>query len=133
MKNDSFWPENCSRTGNVKNPKGGRRLLYANIRNDPLFYLERPPFLSWRESDDGERLCAGNGLLLTPSIDHLFDCGFISFDDSVDLITSPVAEPISLKRMGVNTEKVINVGMFNSDQKSFLEYRRRESLLKSAS
>lgn len=33
----------------------------------------------WRESDNKERLDGGNGLLLTPSIDHLFDRGFISF------------------------------------------------------
>ena len=31
----------------------------------------------WRESDNDERLSAGNGLLLTPSVDHLPDRGFI--------------------------------------------------------
>jgi hypothetical protein len=87
----------------------------------------------WRESDDEERLSAGNGLMLTPSIDHLFDRGFISFDDDGDLITSPVADAISLKRMGIDSAIVINVGHFNSDQKSFLNYHRKEILLKSAS
>jgi hypothetical protein len=37
------------------------------------------------------RLNGENGLLLTPSIDHLFDRGFISFEDSGKLIISPVA------------------------------------------
>ncbi len=87
----------------------------------------------WRESDNDERLAAGNGLLLTPSIDHLFDRGFISFDDSGELITSPIADTTSLKRMGVDTCKVINVGQFNGDQKHFLDYHRKEILLKSAS
>ncbi len=32
----------------------------------------------WRDSDNAERLDGENGLLLTPSIDHLFDRGFIS-------------------------------------------------------
>lgn len=87
----------------------------------------------WRESNNDERLAAGNGLLLTPSIDHLFDRGFISFDDSGELILSPIADKQSLTRMGVNTDKVINVSHFNGDQKHFLDYHRKEILLKSAS
>jgi len=31
----------------------------------------------WRDSTNGERLDGENGLLLTQSIDHLFDRGFI--------------------------------------------------------
>jgi hypothetical protein len=34
----------------------------------------------WRDSDNEERLNGENGLLLTPSIDHLFDRGFIGFE-----------------------------------------------------
>jgi hypothetical protein len=84
----------------------------------------------WRESNNEERLAGGNGLLLTPSIDHLFDRGFISFEDNGDLITSPVADTCSLDRMGVQPT---NVGCFNIDQKYFLDYHRKEILLKSAS
>jgi putative restriction endonuclease len=40
-------------------------------------------------------------LLLTPSIDHLFDRGFIGFEDSGKLIISPVAHLPSLARMGI--------------------------------
>lgn len=84
----------------------------------------------WRESNNEERLSGGNGLLLTPSVDHLFDRGFISFEDNGELITSPVADTRSLERMGLQPT---NVGRFNSDQKHFLGYHRREILLKSAS
>jgi hypothetical protein len=51
-----------------------------------------------------------NGLLLTPSIDHLFDRGFIGFEDNGKLIISPVAHRPSLQRMGIDTAKVVNVG-----------------------
>lgn len=85
----------------------------------------------WRESDNEERLSAGNGLLLTPSIDHLFDRGFISFTDDGDVLVSPVADEVSLQRMGVLTKKPPSVGRFSSDQKYFLEYHRREIFLKS--
>lgn len=42
----------------------------------------------WRDSSNEERLDGENGLLLMPSIDHLFDRGFIDFEDSGDLIVS---------------------------------------------
>jgi hypothetical protein len=45
----------------------------------------------WRDCSNEERLDGENGLLLTPSIDHLFDRGFIGFEDSGTLIVSPVA------------------------------------------
>ena len=58
----------------------------------------------WRdcESND-ERLDGENGLLLTPTVDHLFDRGFISFENNGDLLVSPVAHRESLKRMGIRS------------------------------
>src|SRR5262249_31392564 len=57
----------------------------------------------WRDSSNEERLNGENGLLLTPSIDHLFDRGFISFEDNGRLMISPVAHIPSLQRMGIDT------------------------------
>jgi hypothetical protein len=54
----------------------------------------------WRDATNEERLDGENGLLLTPSIDHLFDRGFIGFEDNGRLIISPVAHHPSLQRMG---------------------------------
>ena len=86
----------------------------------------------WRESDNEERLSGGNGLLLTPSIDHLFDRGFISFGDEGDVLVSPVADTESLSRMGVRCDGPVFVGRFSNDQKYFLDYHRKEIFLKSA-
>jgi len=85
----------------------------------------------WRDSSNEERLNGENGLLLTPSIDHLFDRGFISFDDNGRLIVSPVAHRPSLRRMGIETEAVVNVGGFSGGQKQFLEFHRNAVLLQS--
>jgi putative restriction endonuclease len=87
----------------------------------------------WREADNEERLHEANGLLLTPSIDHLFDRGFISFSDEGELLLSPVADPVSLHRMGIRNDQPVRVGRFHSDQKHFLNYHRNEVFLKSAS
>jgi len=85
----------------------------------------------WRDSTNEERLNGENGLLLTPSIDHLFDRGFIGFEDNGTLIISPVAHRPSLQRMGIDTAKVVNVGGFTLGQKQFLDFHRNSVLLQS--
>jgi putative restriction endonuclease len=85
----------------------------------------------WRDSTNSERLNGENGLLLTPTMDHLFDRGFISFEDSGTLIISPVAHTPSLNRMGIATDRIINVGGFSEGQRQFLEYHRDAVLLQS--
>ena len=85
----------------------------------------------WRDSSNAERLDGENGLLLTPSIDHLFDRGFISFQRDGGLIISPVAHRLSLERMGVRTDGTVNVGTFTDRQDKFLEYHRDAVLLRS--
>jgi hypothetical protein len=85
----------------------------------------------WRDSNDEERLDGENDLLLTPSIDHLFDRGFISFEDSGELIVSPVTHKPSLERMGVVTDRIVNVGAFTDGQRQFLSYHRDAVLLRS--
>jgi hypothetical protein len=83
----------------------------------------------WRDSPNEERLDGENGLLLTPTIDHLFDRGFISFEDDGDLLVSPVAHRESLLRMGLDASRSINVGGFSSGQKHFLDYHRKKVFL----
>ena len=79
------------------------------------------------------RRAKGTGLALSPpSIDHLFDRGFIGFEDSGRLIISPVADRASLLRMGVDTENVVNVGDFSSGQRSCLGFHRSNVLLQAA-
>ena len=82
----------------------------------------------WRDSNNSERLDGENGLLLTPSIDNLFDGGLISFEGGGNLLISPRADEISLSLMGVH--RGFNAGAFSHRQKSFLEYHRDEVFLK---
>src|SRR5690242_15745456 len=86
----------------------------------------------WRDcKTNEERLDGDNGLLLTPSIDHLFDRGFIGFKGDGDLIISPVADKPSLARMGIDVGGM-NVSAFTVGQRRFLEYHRDMVLLKAA-
>ncbi len=84
----------------------------------------------WRDATNEERLDGENGLLLTPSIDHLFDRGFISFEDSGEVVISPVAHRPSLQRMGVPMDRIVNVGDFSSGQRKYLDFHRNAVLLR---
>jgi len=83
----------------------------------------------WRDCDNSERLDGENGLLLTPSIDHLFDRGFISFENSGELLVSPVAHEVSLRKMGVPVGQRVNVGVFSGGQRRYLEFHRESVFL----
>jgi hypothetical protein len=85
----------------------------------------------WRDGNNEQRLDGENGLLLTPSIDHLFDRGFIGFENNGKLIISPVAHRPSLQRMGIDTTSAVNVGGFTHGQKQFLDFHRNAVLLQS--
>lgn len=100
---------------------------------DNLTHLVASHIKSWREANNEERLHEANGLMLTPTIDHLFDRGFISFTDDGELLTSPIADQGSMRKMGVETGGTVYVGNFNIDQKYFINYHQEEILLKSTS
>ena len=99
---------------------------------DNLSHLLASHCKPWRDSSNEERLNGENGLLLTPSIDHLFDRGFIGFEDNGNLIVSPVAHKPSLQRMGVETDRLTNVGSFTEGQRQFLDFHRKGVLLRAA-
>ncbi len=81
----------------------------------------------WRDSSNEQRLDGENGLL-TPTVDHLFDKGFISFEDNGRLIVAPVADPISLRRMGIDGDAAVNVGDFSQGQQRHLDFHRENVL-----
>lgn len=83
----------------------------------------------WRESSNSERLDPENGFMLTPTVDHLFDRGFISFEQDGGLLISPVAHKESLVKMKIPVDGSFNVGKFTSGQKRYLEWHRDLLLL----
>lgn len=85
----------------------------------------------WRDASNEERLDGENGLLLTPNADHLFDRGFIGFEDNGDVLISPVADKESLQRMGLDSFRRLNVGRFADGQRHYLDYHRENVLLRS--
>jgi putative restriction endonuclease len=78
----------------------------------------------WADSSDKEKLDGCNGLLLSPHVDRLFDRGLISFGNDGTLLVSSELDPAVLERWGIKTEN--KVGLFKSEQRTYLEYHRAE-------
>lgn len=55
----------------------------------------------WSESNDSERTDPFNGLLLNPTLDKLFDRGYISFKDDGSLIISPLLGEQDISLLGI--------------------------------
>jgi len=116
----------------------GQGLFRSNVRRveracritkvDRLEHLIASHTKPWRDCTNTERLDGENGLLLTPTMDHLFDKGFISFEDTGRLIVSPVADKPSLEKMGIAIASPVNVGVFSEGQRKFLDFHRENVL-----
>lgn len=97
---------------------------------DRIEHLRASHCKPWRDADNSERLDGENGLLLTPDADHLFDRGFLSFEDDGQVLVSPVAHHPSLQRMGLDPSSLGSVGRFTSGQRSYLNFHRENVFLK---
>lgn len=96
---------------------------------DRIEHLRASHCKPWRDANSTERLDGENGLLLTPDVDHLFDRGFISFEDGGQVLVSPVVHRESLHRMGLGDVLQANVGAFSSGQRAYLAFHRESVFL----
>ena len=79
----------------------------------------------WRScTTNHERLDGFNGLLLTPHIDHLFDRGYISFDDDGQVLLSSKIDLRQLALLGIHANPPLRVGPFLNQQRSYLCWHR---------
>lgn len=81
----------------------------------------------WKDSDNFERLDPYNGLILTPTLDSLFDRGFITFEDKGQIIISKEIEPYS-KVLNISPDMKLRKQFENNGH--YLEYHRDEIYLK---
>lgn len=76
----------------------------------------------WRTSNNEERVNGHNGLFLSPHVDKLFDSGFISFEDTGDILVSPLLDSNVLRKWSIDPKT--KVRGFGKDQAFFLGTHR---------
>lgn len=77
----------------------------------------------WKDSNDFEKLDGNNGLLLAPHVDHLFDRGYISFDDDGGILVSRTLNVDILSRWAIDPRK--KCGTFSELQRKYLDHHRK--------
>jgi putative restriction endonuclease len=79
----------------------------------------------WRACENTrEKLDGNNGLLLTPTMDRLFDHRYMTFrNDGTAVLSGKIASETYV-RIGIDPEKPLNVGKFNKEQCRYLEYHQ---------
>lgn len=90
---------------------------------DPV-HLVASHIKPWAACMAQEHIDPDNGLMLAPHIDHLFDSGYISFEDDGTLLRATTLNPAILECW--NLPMFLNVGSFTEGQSKYLAYHRRE-------
>lgn len=76
----------------------------------------------WKDSEDAERLSLYNGFLLSPALNACFDAGFLSFDDSGNILISNELDENDMVALGIHRE--MQIPKLESEHKQFLAYHR---------
>lgn len=86
-------------------------------------YLRASHIKPWRDCDDRERQDPNNGLLLAPHVDHLFDKGYLSFEDDGTILVSRQLDRKVLEAWGLAGVK--KVTPFSVEQAQYLAHHRK--------
>lgn len=77
----------------------------------------------WADSSNAERLDKFNGLILSASIDRLFDQGLISFDDTGQIIANKAMDAGELLKLGISGAAKLR--FVRNEHKPYLAYHRK--------
>jgi hypothetical protein len=87
-----------------------------------LQHLRASHIKPWKDSDDYEKIDGHNGLMLSPHVDHLFDRGWILFEDDGMLVPSPKLDVLVLQSWRIEPDR--QPKPFLTRQIEYLEYHR---------
>jgi putative restriction endonuclease len=76
----------------------------------------------WKDSNNVDRLSPYNGLLLIPDYDFLFDKGYISFNNSGDVLISNTLTPFARKVFDISDH--LELRRVFPESKDYLEFHR---------
>jgi len=77
----------------------------------------------WVKSDINEKTDPKNGFMLTPTYDHLFDRGFISFTEDKKILISPWLSKMTCLRLNIAPNKQYSM-LIVEGRENYLKYHR---------
>lgn len=89
-----------------------------------LGLLQASHIKPWACSNLSERLNPFNGILLSPTLDSCFDRGYISFDDSGQIMISSRLNGSDAAALGIHAE--MRLSQLDTRHQTFLSYHRAE-------
>lgn len=91
-------------------------------------YLRASHIKPWKDASDFEKLDGNNGLFLAPHVDHLFDKGFISFDDDGRLLISDRINRDVFLSWGLKVER--EAFPLSAEQARYMAFHREKVFLR---
>lgn len=82
----------------------------------------------WRDCEVSDALDVCNGLLMTPNLDKAFDHGYISFQDTGEIIFAPTLIAQSAAELGISLGMKLQKGLI-AEQRNYMQYHRSNILL----
>ena len=79
--------------------------------------------MPWKDSNEEERLDVGNGILLSPNIDALFDRNIISFSNEGNILISQQLNEEDYKNLGISKNSQLR--KVYKDMFKYLERHRK--------
>nr|WP_237734209.1 HNH endonuclease signature motif containing protein [Serratia fonticola] len=77
----------------------------------------------WRDSSNQERLDPMNGLLLQPTLDHLFDSGLVTFNVNGVVKFSSILSQNDIQKLGLARD--LKLRKFPTELMGYMEYHRK--------
>lgn len=82
----------------------------------------------WRSANNYERISGENGLLLSPLYDKLFDLGFITFSDDMQILVSTSLSEENVKLIDIDCNKVF-IHNPSTELRENMRYHRKNIFL----
>ena len=122
-----------ARKGQGKYRKGVLKLCpfcpITLIGDDRLLTASHIKPWSHRETSDFEKTDPYNGFMLSPTIDRLFDRGYLSFSNDKKSILSPFLSNMTYSQIGISDNKIFK-HLPTEGREKYLEFHRNNILLR---
>ena len=95
---------------------------FTHIDNESL--LNASHIKPWKQSSDKEKTDPKNGLIFTPTYDRLFDRGFITFNDSKELLISNWISETTRRQLNISEGMILDDLPLCNKRKKYLAFHR---------